>query len=197
MNNIKIASNNYPIMDEIRMRWSTRSYATAPVSENIINAMLEAARWAPSAFNEQPWRFITAYKDKDNLYSTIAASLVEFNKKWTAHAPVLIVCCTLKNNSHNDKPNAYAVYDAGQAVAFLTLQAMKHNVLVHQMGGFDKDALRASLHISEAYEILTVMAVGYYDAGADIPEDMRKSEQAPRVRKAVNEISPGEDLFVK
>lgn len=172
----------YKINPLAKKRWSPRAFSDKAVEIEKLYALFEAARWAPSAFNEQPWRFIVGIKDKGNTYAKIFDALVEFNKKWANNAPVLLASCTAKNFKHNNKPNTTAAYDLGQAVSALTHQAMAENLFVHQMGGFDKEKIRKSFALSEAYDIHTIIALGYLGTPDMLPKDLKEAEQTPRER---------------
>jgi len=183
---IKIAKTDYPLLDIIKDRWSPRSFADKPIDDEILHTLLEAARWSPSAFNEQPWRFILGVKNEDGNYSKILESLVEFNQNWAKNAPVLMVSCGRTTFTRNDKPNNYVAYDTGQSVSYLTMQALSHDVYVHQMAGFDKAKIKESFNISEEYEVFTVMALGYVDSADKLTYDLKKQETTERQRKAHN-----------
>ncbi|OPZ99271.1 MAG: malonic semialdehyde reductase [Bacteroidetes bacterium ADurb.Bin408] len=183
MSSRKSAITDYPVLELIKNRWSPRSFSPEPVKKEILFSLFEAARWAPSAYNEQPWHFIVAHKEDNKLYPLIINTLVPFNKQWASFAPVLIVCVASKFFSHNGKPNSYASYDCGQAVAYLTMQALSHDIYVHQMGGFDKESLRNNLKIPDDKEIINVMALGYRDTPDKLSEEMKKTELAERQRK--------------
>lgn len=185
MSSPKAANTEFPVIDIIKNRWSPRSFSSEPIEKEILLSLLEAARWAPSAYNEQPWNFIVSQKDYSKHYSLIFDALVPFNKQWAAYAPVLIVCVASKFFLHNGKPNAYAHYDCGQAVAYLTLQAMSHHIFVHQMGGFDKETLKNNLNVPDSKEIISVMALGYVDIPDKLPEEMKKTELAERQRRKI------------
>jgi len=187
-NSIKTARTEYPVIDLIKNRWSPRSFAEKPIKEEIISSLLEAARWAPSAFNEQPWRFFIGIKNNNATYIKVFESLVEFNRNWAKSAPVLIVCCGKKNFAHNDNPNPTAAYDAGQSVAYLTMQALSENIYVHQMTGFDKNTLRNNLNLSDDYEINSVIALGYLDTPDKLPEELKKIETTERLRKDIKDL---------
>jgi len=190
MNNpIKKAHTNHPIISLSSERWSPRAFSSKAIESQKLASVFEAARWAPSAFNEQPWRFIVGKKN-DEVYQNIFESLVAFNKKWAGFAPVLFVAYTKKTFAHNNSENSTAAYDLGQAVAHLTYQAMAEGLFVHQMGGFDKEKIKESFNIDDNYEIHTVIALGYPETPDILPDDLKKAELTPRER---NEIA----FFVK
>ena len=187
-NFIKIAKTDFSVLESIKNRWSPRSFAEKQINKEIISSILEAARWSPSAFNEQPWRFVLGIKNEGDNYSKIFESLVEFNKNWAKNAPVLIVSCGKTNFTHNNKSNNYVAYDTGQSVAYLTMQALSENIYVHQMAGFDKVMLKNNLNISEGLEVFAVMALGYLDSPEKLSEDLKKLELTERQRKTQNDL---------
>ena len=187
-NLLKIAKNKYPVIDIIKNRWSPRSFTERLIAKNLINSILEAARWSPSSFNEQPWRYILGFKNKGDNFSKIFDALHGFNKKWTINAPLLMVCCCKRNFSHNNMPNVHAAYDSGQSIAYLTMQAMSENIYVHQMAGFDKTILKNNLNISDDFDICTVIALGYLGSPDILPIDLKKLETSERERKSINEL---------
>ncbi len=181
-------STSYPINNLASKRWSPRSFADKAVEQEKIYALFEAARWSPSAFNEQPWRFIVGIKSQKSVYEKIYEHLIPFNKAWAKFAPVLLVACTKKTYSHNGKQNPTAAYDLGQAVSALTHQATYEGLFVHQMGGFDQDNLRKAFGIDNDFDIYTVIAVGYLDSPEKLPDDLKKAETTARERNAFKEF---------
>lgn len=181
-NKQKSADFESPILDVIQLRRSRRAYAEKPVEQEKINSLFEAARWAPSSVNEQPWIYLYATKDQTELYGKIFESLTESNKIWAKHAPLLIVSLIRKTYSRNDLPNLSARYDLGAANALLSLQAAHHELNVHQMGGFSAEILRNNLNIPNQFEPVVVMAVGYLGDVQLLPEHLKVRELAPRER---------------
>jgi len=176
----------------IRERWSPRAFSAAPVSRERLNVLLEAARWAPSSMNEQPWRFVLANRRADpEGHARIGSTLVPFNAAWALRAPVLMVVAAKTAFTHNAAPNASAFYDTGQAVALLTLQATALGLAVHQMGGFDRDRARLLLSIPEGYEPVAALALGYPGDPADLSPELRARETAPRARRPSTEWAYG------
>ena len=158
-----------------------------------IDRFLEAARWAPSGFNEQPWRFIVGVRGGQN-WKKIVGTLVEFNQKWAQHAGVLVMTLSGKTLSKNGKPNASYRYDAGGSAAYMTFQAVSDGLVTHQMGGFSKEKAMAAFGLPDDLESQTVIAIGYQDE-PDKLEDagMRDSETAPRERRPVSELVLAQD----
>lgn len=177
----------YPIAEVIKHRRSGRSYANQPVKQEVINALLEAARWAPSSMNEQPWRYIYATKESP-LWEKIIDTLMEGNKIWAKNAPLLLLSLAKKNFDRNGQPNNSARYDLGAANALLSIQATELGLNVHQMGGFDGNKVRTNLNIGDEFEIGVIMAIGYPGDAAQLPDALRERERAPRLRMAQSEF---------
>lgn len=171
-----------PILEVIQMRRSSRAYADRPVGKESIDSLFEAARWAPSSVNEQPWLFLYATKDQQVLWNKIFECLNDSNKIWAVNAPLLIVSLARKNFTRNDKPNQSARYDLGAANAFLSLQAAHLGLNVHQMGGYDATKAKQNLNIPDHFETVVIMAIGYPGDVALLPENLKLRELAPRER---------------
>ncbi len=174
-----------PIFHE---RWSPRSFSDREVSPETLANLFEAARWAASSFNEQPWRFIVGARGSDT-YRKIFESLGEFNQKWAGTAPVLILDVALTKFSHNGTPNRVAFYDLGAAASYMTLEAASLGLAAHQMAGFDPDKARELLGVPQEYMIGAVIALGYQDEPEKLGDaEMIERELAPRNRKPLGEI---------
>ncbi|PPH03982.1 nitroreductase [Rathayibacter sp. AY1F6] len=184
----RTASTSAPILDVLAERWSPRSYdASATVSDETLASLLEAARWSPSASNSQPWRFIVARRGTDE-FDRIVATLAGFNGAWAGSAAVLVVALAETIDSEG-KPRPWAVYDLGQSIAHLSVQAHHEGLHVHQMAGFDKDAVRAAFGVDERFDPVTIAAVGVAaDADALANETLRERETAPRTRLPLEEL---------
>jgi nitroreductase len=178
----KSAEFESPILDAIRLRRSRRAYAPVPVEKEKIISLFEAARWAPSSVNEQPWIYLYATHDQNELREKIVDSLNDANKIWAKNAPLLIVSLIRKNFIRNDRPNLSARYDLGAANAFLSLQAAHLGLNVHQMGGFDPERAIVNLHIPAHFEPVVIMAIGYPGDIETLPENLKLRELAPRER---------------
>jgi len=177
----------------VKNRWSPRSFEETPVEVAKIQRILEAARWAPSAFNEQPWRFIVGEKP-NNTWSNLLESLVEWNRNWAILAPVLISVLGKKSLTKNGNPNTTYQYDTGQAVAWLTVQAAQEGLVVHQMGGFDKEFVSKTFAVPSDFEPISIIALGYQATPDKLPLDYQKAELAPRSRKDPSELFFGENF---
>jgi nitroreductase len=159
-------------------RWSPREFAARPVEPAKLAQLFEAARWAPSCYNAQPWSFIVATRDDAEGYNRLLGTLVEANRAWAERAPVLILAVARLDFPHNAAPNRHALYDLGQAAAHLTVEATALGLYVHQMGGFDPKAAREVFAIPAGYDPVAVMAVGYYDGPAPEPAARSRRELA-------------------
>ncbi len=180
--------NNAPkIHPIIRQRRSPRAFQNMPIPEKKLISLLEAARWAASAFNEQPWRFVIGRKG-DEKYQKILSSLVEWNQTWAVKTPVLILNLAKRTFTHNGKDNPTASYDLGQAVATLALEAVHQGLAVHQMSGFDAQAAAKALQIDDDFLPVSVTAIGYAGKPDDLPEDMAKMETKARERKTIHDL---------
>lgn len=175
------------VENAILHRHSPRSFSDAEVSAEDLKKVFEAARWAASSYNEQPWRFIVGTRG-DETYQKIFDTLIGFNQGWAKSAPVLILSFASKKFAHNGTPNAYSLHDTGAATAYLTLQAWELGLRTHSMGGFDPAKARAAFNIPEDYDIGAVTALGHPGDGKELPEQLRQMEAGPRQRKPLDEI---------
>lgn len=177
------ADTDAPILDVLAERWSTRIFdAHTPIDEEALASALEAARWAPSANNTQPWRFVVARRGTD-AHAAIVAALMGFNQTWAADAGALVVFAAAA--SLDGKPLTWAVYDTGQAAAYFTVQAHASGLHTHQMGGFDRAAIGEAFGFGDDLAAVTVMAVGALGSLAEAPEALRERELAPRTRRPI------------
>lgn len=182
----RTAATDHPVLDVLADRWSPRAFAPgAAVDEAALSAALEAARWAPSAFNAQPWRFVVANAGS-RAFERVLASLTEFNQAWAAHAGALVVAIAVVRDDDGRAVHS-ALYDLGQAVAHFSVQAHAEGLHVHQMTGFDVDALRAAFDLPDQLLPFTVTAVGTLGDPAQLSDALRSREQAPRVRRPLAE----------
>ena len=170
-----------PVMDVIKMRRSRRAYSDKMVEPEKIHSLFEAARWAPSSLNEQPWFYIYATREQE-LWNKIFEAIKEGNKIWAGRAPLLICSFARKNFVRLGSPNPSARYDLGAANAFLSLQAAHLGLNVHQMAGFDQQAIIRNLGVPDRYEPVIVMAIGYHGDVETLPENLKVREAAPRER---------------
>jgi nitroreductase len=186
----KPAITQQAIHELLANRWSGRAYdAAQSVSKEQVTSLLEAARWAPSCFGDQPWRYVVCNK-ADNLQAWQAAfdCLVPGNQGWAVNAPVLLLICADTLFGHNDKPNKWAAYDTGAATENLCLQATAMGLMAHQMGGFDADKARTTFKVPERYQILAMVTVGYQAAVESLSGEVKERELAARSRKPLEEL---------
>ncbi len=175
------------VLPVILERWSPRAFVDRDLSPTDLKTIFEAARWAPSSFNEQPWRFIVGRRNSET-YKKIADTLVAANQAWALNAPVLILGVAKTRFSHNDSPNNYGIHDLGAADGLITLQAASMGIATHQMAGFNQAKARATFAIPEVYAIGSVMAIGYQGDPSTLGEHLQAQEQSPRSRKPLNEM---------
>ena len=188
VNELKHAPAMEGVLPVVHQRWSARAFDDREVSAADLKKLFEAARWAPSSSNEQPWRYVVGVRGSAT-HASLAKSLMGFNQAWAPKAPVLLVGVGLKQFSTNGRPNTYALYDLGAATALLTLQAAALGLTSHQMGGFERGVLRESLGIPDEYEFGSVVALGYQAEPATLgDETLIAREVAPRSRKPLQEI---------
>ncbi len=179
--------NQYPIHENIKRRWSPRAFANKAIEDETIFSLLEAARWAPSSFNEQPWRFIYATKGSQD-YDKILSSINEFNRSWASKAPVLIVGLAKHTFSQNEKVNRHAWYDLGAAIAHLTFEATSRDIYLHQMAGFSPEAISSSFNVDEDLNPVVALALGYLGEADQLPEKLAERELMPQQRKSLKEL---------
>lgn len=186
----KLASTQVNIHELLQTRWSPRSFdPDKPVSQEQVLALLEAARWAPSCFNDQPWRFVVCNKTTDaNAWQQALATLAEKNQRWAQNAPVLMLVAAMDNFNHNGQPNRWAMYDAGAAIANMCLQATALGLRMHQMGGFDAENARVTFQLPADCKAMAMIAVGYQADIERLDEEFRAAELAERVRKPLQDI---------
>lgn len=183
----KPADTQHPIHDLLKRRWSPRAFSDRPVEAEKLRILFEAARWAPSSNNEQPWRFIVASKDDETGWNRLFACLVEGNRKWAYRAPVLMLSVASVNFEDDSKPNRHAFHDTGMAVENLVLQATALGLATHQMAGFDVEKARADLKIPSGCEPVAMIAVGYPGDPAALSDRLRERELQPRIRQPISE----------
>jgi nitroreductase len=167
-------------------RWSPRAFDRSPIPENIIKSLFEAARWAMSCYNEQPWLFLYASSEEDlKIYRSL---LAEFNQKWAINAPVIGFLFARRRFKRNDKPNDWASFDCGAAWMAMTIQARLLGLYTHGMGGFDREKIYDALGVPKKdYEAICAFTIGMYGDPESLPDDMKKTEK-PNERKPLAEI---------
>jgi nitroreductase len=185
---VKPAETAYPLHDLIRSRWSPRAFADRPVDAGTLGSLLEAARWAPSSYNEQPWRFLVATKDDPAEFDRMLGCLVEGNQTWAKAAPVLMLSTASLRFARNGKPNPHAWHDVGLASANLVVQATAMGLVCHGMAGYNASQARAVYGIPDGFDVVAAWAVGYQGDPDSLPEQLRDRERDPRQRKPLSEM---------
>lgn len=184
----KPAENQHPIQELLRRRWSPRAFADRRVEPEKLLSVLEAARWAPSSYNEQPWAFLVATKENKAEYDRLLGCLVEFNQQWAQAAPVLMLSVAKLRFEKNQKENRHAFHDVGLAAENLVIQATELGLVVHQMAGIEVEKCRATYNIPEGWEPVAGIALGYPGEPDSLPEKLRQREKAPRRRKPLDKF---------
>lgn len=184
----KPATTEVSIHELIRGRWSPRAFSDKGVSPEVLRSLFEAARWAPSSNNEQPWAYLVASQEEKENFAKMVGVLVEFNANWAKNAPVLAISIAHLKTQRDGKPNRVALHDVGSASAQLTLEANSRGLLVHQMAGFHSEKAREVFGIPEDWEPVAAMAIGYPGDPESLPQPLRDRELAPRTRKPLQEF---------
>jgi len=177
------AATRFPIHELLRERWSPLAFAERPVSPEVLGSLMEAARWAPSCYNEQPWAIILAQRSDPAEFERLASCLVDANRVWAGRAPVLGIAVAKLAFDRNGQPNTHAWYDLGQAMALLSVQAVAQGLCVHQMAGFDPQRAREVCAIPATHAPAAMFALGYYGQTSDLPDNLRPRETTARSRK--------------
>jgi len=176
-----------PIHDVIGHRWSPRAFDSRPVERDKLRSLFEAARWAASSYNAQPWYFIVATKDDPENFKKVLDAFVEFNQGWAKSAPVIGLSAAALKMPQDGAPNRHAFHDVGQAAATLALQATALGLQIHQMAGILPDKAREIFAIPADYEAVAGLALGYPGDPLTLPEGrLRDTETGPRQRKPVS-----------
>ena len=186
---IKHAKTDHPVHELIPRRWSPYAFSEKPVTAEDLRSLFEAARWAASSYNEQPWRFIVATKDRSEEFTRMLSCLVEPNQEWARHVPVLVLVACLRKFSHNGQPNRVAEHDLGLATGNLMFEATARGLSVHAMAGILPNQARELYNVPADADVYTALAIGYAaspDESADAK--MRERDQTPRGRRPLHEI---------
>lgn len=185
----KPADNEYPIHDLIKNRWSPRAFSDEPIEDDTLCSLFEAARWAPSCYNDQPWFFVVGQnQSSQDVYEDLLDCLVEENQTWASGAPVLALSVARTQFDFNGKPNRHALHDVGLAVENLVIEALDHGLYVHQMAGFVEAKARTKFDIPEQHEPVAGLAIGYPGDPDQLSEDKQEAEKSPRERKPLDEM---------
>lgn len=185
------AETRYPVHSLIRDRRSPRAFADRPVDRETLGSLLEAARWAASSYNAQPWSFLVARREDAAAFERILGCLIPYNQGWAKHAAVLLVSLAHTQFAHNGQPNRHAYHDVGAATAQLALQATALGLFAHPMAGFDPACVRERFSLPPEIEPVAAIAVGWPGEPESLPESYRKGETAPRERKSLDAVVHG------
>ena len=184
----KRASTDYPIHELLATRWSPYAFQDRTVPEADLLSMFEAARWAASSFNEQPWTYIVATKEHPEQFQQVLSCLVEFNQAWAKAAPVLALGIASLTFAGNGQVNRAAVHDLGLAAGNLLVEATARGLFVHQMVGIYPDKARDIFDIPEGFEAWTAIAIGYRGDPTTLPDVLKEREHMPRQRKPLSQF---------
>ncbi len=187
----KLVTTSVPIHELLATRWSPRAFTEREVSPTDVVGLLEAARLAPSCFNEQPWRYIVGIKQDREQYDRVLGCLVEWNRNWAKLAPVVMITLAKLRFAKNDKPNRHAYHDVGLASMSLTVEAMARGLHVHHMGGIDIPRIRETFAVPEGWDPVAGVAIGYIGEVERLDDTYREDELAPRTRKPLREVAIG------
>lgn len=185
----KPAETEYPIHDLLQRRWSPRAFSDQLVSPEQVRSLLEAARWAPSSNNEQPWNFLLATQQDQTDYERLLTCLKPTNQLWARFAPVLAMSIAKLVFTDGGEPNRHAFHDVGLAVENLVVQATALGLMVHQMAGIYPDKVRELYGIPAEYEVVAAIAIGYPGDPSILPEKFRQRELAIRFRKPIADFT--------
>ncbi len=184
----KKASSDYPIHELLAKRWSPYGFENRPVAQADLLSLFEAARWAASSYNEQPWNFLVATREDPDEFARLLSCLVDGNQGWAKAAPVLALGVVSLRFSRNNKDNRAAVHDLGLAAGNLVVEATARGLCVHQMIGILPDEARKVYQIPEHFEAWTALAIGYKADPAKLPDALKERDLAPRQRKPLSQF---------
>ena len=184
----KSAQTQYPIEDLLRQRWSPVAFSDQMVEAEKLCSVLEAASWAASSYNEQPWSYIVATKDNGAEFERLLGCLAEGNQEWARNAPVLMISVAKLHFERNGKENRHAFHDVGAASATLAIQSTAVGLFIHQMAGFDVSKAKEIYSIPEGYEPVAAIALGYIGDPNTLSEKLQQRDLSPRSRKSLEEF---------
>ena len=184
----KAAQTQYSIHDPLRQRWSPYAFSGRMVEPEKLHSVLEAASWAASSYNEQPWSYIVATSENKAEFERLLGILAEGNQEWARNAPVLMLSVAKLNFEYNGAENRHAFHDVGAASATLAIQAVDLGLFIHQMAGFDVPKAKEIYSIPEGYEPVAAIALGYFGDPQTVSEKFQQRENAPRKRKPLAEF---------
>jgi len=185
---VKTATTDHPVHALVRERWSPYVFSDEPVAPEELCSIFEAVRWAPSSFNEQPWRYLVATQEDPEAFEQMLSCLVEPNREWAGRAPVLALGVAMLTFSRNGKPNGVAHHDLGLAAGNLLLEATARGLWAHQMGGILPDRAQEIYAIPDDAKALTAIAIGHRGDPATAPKDLANRDNTPRTRRPLHEF---------
>ena len=175
----------HAVHDLIARRWSPRAFSDRAVEPDKLRRLFEAARWAPSSSNEQPWSVLVATKDQPEEHARMLSCLLEGNQRWAKAAPVLMISVAARAVATSGKPNPHAWYDVGAATAFMTFEATSLDLYLHQMAGFNPAKARTTFTIPESHDPVAAIALGYLGDPNTLPDDLKQRELNHTARKTI------------
>jgi len=183
----KEGSPDHPVHELITKRWSPYAFSNRLIPADDLRSIFEAARWAASSFNEQPWRYIVTTRDNPEAFEKALSCLMEGNQGWAKEVAALGFGCVSTNFARNNNPNRVAEHDLGAASGNLTFEATNRGVDVHQMGGIFPDRVKEVFGLPDGFEAVTGIALGYFDDSGAAPEDLQKRDSGERKRRPLAE----------
>ncbi len=185
---IKEAKTQFPVVESIRKRWSARAFSNRQIKQEEINTLFEAASWAASSMNEQPWLYIYASRKDESTFQKMLDCLSSGNQSWAKNASLLVLSLAKTIFERNGNTNRHAFYDTGAANTNLVLQATEMNIYAHQMGGFDHEKTKAVFNLPDDVEPVVFIAFGFLDEADTLPEPFKTRELTERKRKAISDF---------
>lgn len=185
----KPADTEHPIYELIAQRWSPRAFRDQEVDDETLCALFEAARWAPSSGNSQPWHFVVARRHADpDGFARLVSLLMPGNDVWASRAPILVLSVARMVSERNGQPLSHAWHDVGMATYALMMEVTARGLHVHAMGGFYADKAREVCGLPEHYAPVAMLALGHFGDLETLPEDLQAREAAPRTRRHLAEF---------
>lgn len=184
----KPATTSVPILPILAERWSTLAFMPKPVDQAHVRALFEAARWAASSYNDQPWSFVIAGREQSAEFSRLLGLLMPANQIWAQHAGLLVLTVAKLIGTRTGQPNRHAYHDVGLATQNMVIQAQALGLACHQMGGFDQQRARDELQIPAGHDPVTAIAIGYPGTLADLDPSLHERQQGARTRKPLEQV---------
>lgn len=179
--------SNFPVQQFFLSRVSSRAFSDERLSEGELLTLFEAARWAPSSYNNQPWRFLYVRRGEPE-WNLLFDTLIDFNKSWCKNADTLVLVISRNNFTHNEKPARTARFDTGAAWMSLAIEALSQKIVTHGMEGFDYDAARKNLNVPDHYTVEAIIAIGKPGNPEELSEALQEKE-VPSLRVPLEEIA--------